>query len=315
MTETEMKITAIAPWFGGKRTMAPIIIKELGDHRAYWEPFCGSMAVLLAKEPASMETANDLHGDLINVARIVQDRVLGPMLYRRLRRAMNSQVEFAKSRVSVLCEADLSNEGDCLDRAYNYFLCSWQGMNGVAGTATNNMGFARRFTKNGGHAATRFAGAVDSIPSWRRRLRGVSILSADGIELCEKIEDAAGVAIYADPPYITKGCKYLHDFDDQKWWQMPDGTIRKSMFLPDCKAKKISAHQALTASLSRFKKTRVVVSYYAHPDLAAMYPGWTVVDCMMTKSLVSQGRRDKTNKTESPEILLINGPSFATEAA
>ncbi len=49
------KITAIAPWFGSKRTLAPEIVRRLGLHRAYCEPFCGSMAVLLAKPPCSFE--------------------------------------------------------------------------------------------------------------------------------------------------------------------------------------------------------------------------------------------------------------------
>ena len=42
-----MKVTALAPWFGGKRTLAPKVIELLGEHRTYVEPFCGSMAVLL----------------------------------------------------------------------------------------------------------------------------------------------------------------------------------------------------------------------------------------------------------------------------
>lgn len=67
-------ITAIAPWFGGKRNLAPAIVEELGPHRGYWEPFCGSLAVLLAKPRVSQETANDLHGDLINLARVLQER-------------------------------------------------------------------------------------------------------------------------------------------------------------------------------------------------------------------------------------------------
>lgn len=58
-----MKITALLPWGGSKRTLAARIIHQLGPHRCYWEPFCGSMAVLLAKELATMETVNDLHGD------------------------------------------------------------------------------------------------------------------------------------------------------------------------------------------------------------------------------------------------------------
>lgn len=282
--ESDMLVTSIAPWYGGKRTMAPVIIEELGEHRAYWEPFCGSMAVLLAKPAASFETVNDMHGDLVNLARCIQSD--GPRLYRRLRRAINSQELFAESRER--CNSLCGTEG--IDRAYDYFLTSWQGMNGVAGTLRYNLGFARRMTKNGGHAAKRFESAVSSIPAWRRRMRAVTVLRSCGIELCEKIEDSAGVVIYVDPPYLAKGAQYLHDFD----WL---------------------AHRRLAAALRRFSKTRVVVSYYAHPDLAALYPGWTVRECPQTKALVSQGARGKGNTTVAPEVLLINGPSLAKGAS
>lgn len=46
------------PWFGSKRTMADEIVAELGKHTQYFEPFCGSMAVLLAKQEVSQETVN-----------------------------------------------------------------------------------------------------------------------------------------------------------------------------------------------------------------------------------------------------------------
>lgn len=84
----DMPIKALAPWFGSKRTLAPRIVAELGKHRAYWEPFCGSMAVLLAKPESSHETVNDLHGDLVNLIRVVQCPTRGPALYRRLRRVV-----------------------------------------------------------------------------------------------------------------------------------------------------------------------------------------------------------------------------------
>jgi DNA adenine methylase len=87
-TQNDMKVTAIAPWFGSKRTMAPIIVAELGPHRAYFEPFCGGMSVLLNKPPCGHETINDLHSDLINLARVIQDVKLGSQLYRRLRRVV-----------------------------------------------------------------------------------------------------------------------------------------------------------------------------------------------------------------------------------
>jgi DNA adenine methylase len=89
-----MKVKAIAPWFGGKRNMAQEIVAAIGPHVTYWEPFCGSMAVLFAKPACRMETVNDLHGDLINLARVIQNEKLGPAFYRRLRRVWMHETTF-----------------------------------------------------------------------------------------------------------------------------------------------------------------------------------------------------------------------------
>src|SRR5262245_10433332 len=128
-----MKVKAIAPWFGGKRTMAPAIVEQLGSHAQYFEPFCGSMAVLFAKKPARNETVNDLHGDLINLARVLQHTDAAPVLYDRLQ-----SVLFAESLLTDACEY-LDDESSLsiilahkdadnplsIERAYWYFLASW----------------------------------------------------------------------------------------------------------------------------------------------------------------------------------------------
>ena len=49
------------------------------------------MAVLLAKEPSQKETVNDLHGDLINLARVVADAEHAPRLYERLQQTLFSE--------------------------------------------------------------------------------------------------------------------------------------------------------------------------------------------------------------------------------
>lgn len=148
-----MKITALAPWFGSKRTLAARIVEQLGDHSAYWEPFCGSMAVLLAKEPASMETVNDLHGDLVNLARVLQAEPLAVELYGRLSRTLIHEATFRAEASAWKAAGRLtaSDQPDA-DRAYRFFLCSWMGINGVSGTDSYNQGFCARYTKNGGHA-------------------------------------------------------------------------------------------------------------------------------------------------------------------
>lgn len=275
-------IAAIAPWFGSKRTLAPRILEVLGRHQAYWEPFGGSLSVLLAKPPASAETVNDLHGDLINLCRVVQSDELAPQLFGRLYRTVCSAPLHREA--SERCRARGNHAADHppdLERAYDYFVCCWNGRNGVAGTSSYNQGFCRRFTKNGGHAARRFASAVESIPSWWDRLRNVTILNEDAFGLLERIEDADGVAIYCDPPYLVKGARYVHDFAS-------------------------SDHERLAGLLGRFRRTRVVVSYYEDPRLAGLYPGWTCHRHEVTKAMVNQGMRDQSGATKVVEVLLVN---------
>ena len=284
-----MQIRAIAPWFGGKRTLAPWIVTELGDHRAYWEPFCGSMAVLLAKPPCRMETVNDLHADLINLARVIRDRQLGPRLYRILRRSLMTE-DFLLESGGVIRQVEKDGLAgiDPVTRAYHYFVTSWMGRNGLAGSPTYNTGtLCVRYTTNGGHAATRWRNAIASIPAWRRRLSDVTILRRDGFEVLDRIEDAEGTAIYIDPPYFKKGGKYLHDFEP-------------------------GDHDRLAAGVAHFKRARVVISYYEHPELDRLYKGWTRLQKQVTRSLSNGGQRGR-NVNKVTEVLLINGPSYAAE--
>jgi DNA adenine methylase len=279
-----MKIKAIAPWFGGKRNLAQRIVELLGPHRVYWEPFCGSMAVLMAKPPCIMETVNDLHADLINLAKVIQDRILGPQLYRRLRRTLMHEYIFTEAANRYKSRGCYCRETEPdLERAYDYFLCSWCGRNGVGGTQSYNQGFCVRYTNNGGDAGKRTQSAIISIPAWRRRLSKVAILNRDGFEILDRIDDQAGTAIYVDPPYIEKGAKYIHDFKEYD-------------------------HQRLAELLRRFVRARVIVSYYDHPKLDELYPDWHKVEIIVTKSLQNQGRRGKKDAGKKvTEVLLVNG--------
>lgn len=290
-------ITAIAPWFGGKRNLAPAIVEELGEHRVYWEPFCGSMAVLLVKPPCVMESVNDLHGDMVNLARVIQHPEHGPRLYRRLRRTLMSEELFDDSG-SVIRAA---GTGEHLDpeRAYHYFVTAWLGRNGVAGTGSYNAHFCVRYTASGGHAAKRWDSVVRSIPAWRRRLANVTILRRDAFDLLPRIDDRHGTAIYVDPPYIEKGATYLHDF----------GMTSKCSQSGEVA---LAAHARLAKELARFERTRVVVSYYDHPLLAEWYPGWENRVIEVSKALSHQGRRGP-NDTKAREVLLLNGPSYARD--
>ena len=284
------KIKALAPWFGGKRGMARRIVQEIGEHRVYWGLCCGSLAVEMVKPPCVMETVVDLHGDLTNLARVIAHPRLRHHLHHRLKWCLMSDGVF-EDAAAIIRTSDHESDEPCVERASAYLLTTWLGRNGVAGTGNYNSGFCVRYTANGGHAAKRWASVLASIPAWGERLANITILRRDVFEVLPRIEDRKGTAIYCDPPYLVKGAKYKHDFEADD-------------------------HSRLAEALGRFRHTRVVVSYYADPRLAELYPGWAMVDCTRTKALVNQGMRAKAGgATKAPEVLLVNGSSHTLLAA
>lgn len=300
--EPAMTVGAISPWFGGKRTLAPEIVRELGPHRAYWEPFCGSMAVLMCKPECPMETANDLHGDLVNLARVIRDEALGSKLYRRLRRTLVCR-EFVvdAARACSGRRKQPAPEAPDVDAAYEFFIYSWLGANGVAGTSSSlRGGFNLRYTSNGGSTNKRWSSVIRNIPAWRRRLRNVVVSNVNARALMERIEDKVGTVIYLDPPYVDKGADYVHDF----------AGIHEDGALFTADPDRPMTHGELAESAKRFKHTRIVVSYYEHPTVRRLYEGWTFKKLKATKSLISQGQRDGGEAMDAPEVLIVNGPSL-----
>ena len=290
-----MALTSIAPWFGGKRTMAPLVVKQLGEHRAYYEPFCGSCAVVFAKPHSSIEIVNDLHGDLTNLARVLASDDWRE-LYETADRFLLCQEWL--SEITPAFAEDFAGEGPDVQRAAQYLAISWMTRNGVAGLERGGFQMAVRWTQNGGSPGIRWRSAVDSIPAWHDRLKGVVITRRDGIDLVERSEDAERTAIYCDPPYLKdtrsgsrSSATYLYDFDDL------------GLFGDE--------HSRLAAALNLKTKSRVVVSYYDHPRLSELYPAprWTKLDCKRQKNLHVQNRRG-TGYAEAPEVLLVNGKVY-----
>lgn len=260
--------------------MAPRIVAELGKHSAYWEPFCGSMAVLFAKDPCRLETVNDLHEDLINLASVVRNEKLGRELYECARLIPCSDSDLAWA--SNLLRKPFQDGDSKVQRALAYLVSCWQGRNGECGLSATerDRSLCIRWGNTGGSPATRWLGVVKSIAAWRRRLEKVTVLRRDGFDVLAKISDEPDAVIYCDPPYLVKSDKYMHDFES-------------------------ADHDRLANLAARFKSARIVISYYEHPDLDRLYPGWTRVRVEMNKAL-----SHTTKKSKAVEVLLINGPSY-----
>ncbi len=59
---------------GAKNRLASWICSYIPAHQVYLEPFFGSGAVFFNKEPAKIETINDLHGEVVNYFKVIRDK-------------------------------------------------------------------------------------------------------------------------------------------------------------------------------------------------------------------------------------------------
>lgn len=297
-------INAIAPWFGGKRAMAPMIVEQICWQNGtpmkpgiFVEPFCGSCAVSIAMPEISTHIVNDLHRDLINLARVlISNR--GDELIAKCKRVMCSGDIFTLTHDRCVelsrCTdvADLRDvTGDQFEWAFCYLVSIWLGKGGIAGTSdASTKAFASRYGPNGGSPAVRWFTLVRSLASLRQRMRTLVIEHQCGIGLIDKVQDTPRTAIYCDSPYIKETRvhgEYRHEFVDD------GGGLLFG---------KSDDHDRLALALSRFKQARIVVSYEDHPRLNALYRGWTKIEIDRPKNMSNTGNRERVR-----EVLLING--------
>lgn len=278
-----MKIKALAPWYGSKRTLAPRIIRQFGPHTTYVEPFAGSLAVLLAKEPARHEIVSDLHADLVNLLRVLCDRESAERLH-----GFVSLVPYCETLYLEACERlRTSTDGDPVERARDYLLTSWQGRNGLCGCENIGNTMARRMTAGGGSGPVRWRSVCDSLPYWHLRLQAVEFHQRCAHETLLNVRDESGTVIYCDPPYVKEtrtSVRYTHDFADDD-------------------------HAKLATALARFRCARVIVSYYRSDITDALYTGWHRIDWPMRKAMSNTGH-GAAPADGAPECVYVNGDIY-----
>ena len=88
---------ALARYIGGKNRIAPWIISFFPPHKIYVEPFGGSGAVLLNKQPAWMEIYNDLYDRVVNFFEVLRDPEKSARLASLLELTPYAQTAYARS--------------------------------------------------------------------------------------------------------------------------------------------------------------------------------------------------------------------------
>lgn len=59
-------------YIGGKRRLAPALVRMLPRHRTYVEPFAGGAQVFFHKAPSAVEVLNDIDGEVVNFYKVCQ---------------------------------------------------------------------------------------------------------------------------------------------------------------------------------------------------------------------------------------------------
>lgn len=178
-------------YFGAKGNLAVSLVSMMPAHRGYIEPFAGSLAVLLAKQPSKIEVVNDLDMGLMTFWRVLRERP--DDLVRVCAMTPHSRAELMRVAANL-------EEGDDLERARKVFVLLTQGRSRTlrrtgwrfyADASGTSIGFHKYLEAYLGRLAPAAA-----------RLMEVSLECRPAIEIVRQYGAFEDNLLYVDPPYM-----------------------------------------------------------------------------------------------------------------
>jgi DNA adenine methylase len=187
LTTLTRKKLILFGWYGGKFSHLDWLLPLLPQCHHYCEPFAGSAAVLLNRNPAPIETYNDLDGEVTNFFRML--RASGEELQRLLGLTPFSREEFA-----LACRLD--PDATPLERARRFYIRARQVRTGL-----------------------------DQLAEISARLLRVQIENRPAADVI-RLYDSPKTLFYCDPPYVheTRGDSkaYRHEMTDEQHAELAD---------------------------------------------------------------------------------------------
>ncbi len=195
-------------WYGGKFSHLDWLLPLLPKAHHYCEPFSGSAAVLLNRDPAPVETYNDVDGEVVNFFRVLRDQ--GAEIERAIALTPFSREEFHRAIVGA--RQGLSD----LERARRFYVRARQTRTGLAQTATLGRWANCKDTSRAGMSGvvSRWLGGVDALAGIGTRLIRVQIENRPALDVI-RLYDGEGTLFYCDPPYLhdTRGDSNAYGFE------------------------------------------------------------------------------------------------------
>lgn len=182
-------------WYGGKYSHLNWILPLLPDERQYVEPYGGSGAVLLNREPAKVETFNDIDSDITNFFKVLRENP--DEFIEKIALTPYSREEYEEA-VEKMEDDSLSK----MEQARLFFVRAGQVTNGLAQSATPGrwsycITMSRRDMSGN---ISSYYGKLDKLDKIAERLRRVQIESIPALDCIQRYDDE-NTLFYCDPPY------------------------------------------------------------------------------------------------------------------
>jgi DNA adenine methylase len=185
-------------WYGGKFSHLNWLLPLLPKTQHFCEPFGGSAAVLINREPSPVETYNDLDGGVVNFFRVLREQK--DELVEAIGLTPFSREEYEQA-------LDYSDpEVTPLERARRFYICARQTRTGLAQKGSKGRWAHCLLTSRAGMAGavSRWLGSVEDLPA---------------LEVIKRYDNEETL-FYCDPPYPhgSRGDKSAYAFemsDDQ----------------------------------------------------------------------------------------------------
>jgi len=202
-------------WYGGKFSHLDWLLPLLPKCHHYCEPFAGSGAVLINREPSPVETYNDIDGEVVNFFRILRDH------NNKLIRAI-SLTPFSREEYCLSIYASTQDVDD-VERARRFYIRARQTRTGLAQTASIGRWANCKDTSRAGMSGviSRWLGGINVLDEIAQRLIRVQIENRPAVEVI-RLYDGPQTLFYCDPPYLhatrgdTKAYGYEMDLDQHK---------------------------------------------------------------------------------------------------
>ena len=194
-------------WYGGKFSHLDFLLPLLpNDALHFCDVFGGSAAVLINREPAPVETYNDLDSELVNFFSILRHREMGEQLLREI-----ALTPFSREELTLACSPE--EDVGPIERARRFYVRARQTRTGLAQTSSTGRWAQCILTSRSGMAGavSRWIGSIENLPQIIDRLMRVQIDNAPALEVIERY-DTPDTLFYLDPPYVheSRGDKHAY---------------------------------------------------------------------------------------------------------